>query len=1000
MVFLNAKQKLALLSLYSEEIKRRLAPLYNSSERPAELLELLGTNEFDELLVDSSDDSEFTQKLWNALMNSPLRDTLYDAILHYLSTVDEELHSTLCCVSEKDTRSQFSKVLLKLDDFWTYLDVNKTLEFLKGIHYYNAVTTRIEKSLEEVEDVSTKKRVVLRTVPLLGDNAIYDLMRSIYYNSDESAAFVNELHPNFLRFYELLDKERSSPRGVVTFCPANVPIEDIINENSPEAKSESLTCRLLKAIDERSFAETPILLRDYQKELCEKALNGMNTIIAAPTGSGKTIVAVNIIKNHLAKNRGGRKAKVLFMTPNTIIIDQQADCLRKFLGHRYEVVAVCGADNIPLREIINAKDVIVATPQLIVNLLTENTMSEGIEDVIRSPVDVTTFTMMVFDECHRAVKNSPYAMLMRFYHRLSFSKRIPSEAALPQIIGLTASLGVGGKSTEKDAVGHVVKLCAMLNCKVISTVRKNVKELRNFSPIVFDEICFCNSQNDINRLQYLETICDMMKTFENQLYVIHSTYAVVEPAQRSSTKSYDLSEDAKVYRTYTKYEAAPDDKTSQSYLNWVSNHLRRVIPETKFACEAAKTQAVETLEILENLYRAIEMYEDFSSAESFKFLNEQMALKNGSLTDFSRDNWLKYSERLRVCQTPDNVLISELVKQILKNSGKDSRAIVFIRTRRGASVLSEIINKHPLMVEEGVRVECIAGLNKGTWETTTKREQLEKLRRFRDGETRVLIATSVADEGLDVATCNLVIKYNCATNEIAHVQRRGRGRSENSRSILITQNSKLVEQEEKNVLKERLINHVLTAIQESKIDLQAHVEKGIVELQHEIQLEDANVLKRTAQQKASGKVYRLLCSKCDAFLCTSKDVKTYKCTQYCVCDPSFWAKTRQEVVVSASSQEEKFALAKLYCVSPNCLNVLGRIMCIEQIMMPVLSAKACVFEYNDGSSPIRKTERKWRDVKEHLFTPEEVRNFDLAAMNDAAVKPAIKSVRGAPVRLF
>ncbi|PIO55068.1 helicase protein, partial [Teladorsagia circumcincta] len=245
------------------------------------------------------------------------------------------------------------------------------------------------------------------------------------------------------------------------------------------------------------------------------------------------------------------------------------------------------------------------------------------------------------------------------------------------------------------------------------------------------------------------------------------------------------------------------------------------------------------------------------------------------------------------------------------NSSKDSRTIVFIRTRRGASALAEILNKHPIMVADGIRVECIAGLNRGTCETTTKREQLEKLRRFREGETRVLVATSVADEGLDVAKCNLVIKYNCATNEIAHVQRRGRGRAENSRSILITQNLKLVEQEEKNVLKERLINQVLSAIQENRIDLQARVQEGLTELLREIQREDANVAQRIALQKASGKVYRLLCSKCDAFLCTSNDIKTYKGTQYCVCDPSFWAKTRHEVVRGQmSSTEEKFAIAK------------------------------------------------------------------------------------------
>ncbi|KAK6054869.1 helicase protein [Cooperia oncophora] len=247
------------------------------------------------------------------------------------------------------------------------------------------------------------------------------------------------------------------------------------------------------------------------------------------------------------------------------------------------------------------------------------------------------------------------------------------------------------------------------------------------------------------------------------------------------------------------------------------------MPETVFSSETAKTQAIEILEILENLYRAIEMYEDFSSAESFKYLNEQMALRKGSLTNFSQEQWLKYSARLSACQTPDNVLISELVKHIRNNSGKDSRTIVFIRTRRGASVLAEMLNKHPLVNADGIRVECIAGLNRGTFETTTKREQLEKLRRFRKGETRVLVATSVADEGLDVAECNLVVKYNCATNEIAHVQRRGRGRAENSRSILITQNRRLVEQEEGNVAKERLINHVLRAIQENKINLEARV---------------------------------------------------------------------------------------------------------------------------------------------------------------------------------
>lgn len=60
------------------------------------------------------------------------------------------------------------------------------------------------------------------------------------------------------------------------------------------------------------------------------------------------------------------------------------------------------------------------------------------------------------------------------------------------------------------------------------------------------------------------------------------------------------------------------------------------------------------------------------------------------------------------------------------------------------------------------------------------RQQVLTLVKFRKGDYNCLFATSVAEEGLDVPDCNLVIRFDLYTTLIQHIQSRGRARLPNS----------------------------------------------------------------------------------------------------------------------------------------------------------------------------------------------------------------------------
>ena len=87
----------------------------------------------------------------------------------------------------------------------------------------------------------------------------------------------------------------------------------------------------------------PFKLRLYQRELASPALKDKNSIICAPTNSGKTYVAIAIAKQHLAKKHAGGdgvtvsrfpRPKVLFIVNKVNLVLQQRQRFDYYLSDR------------------------------------------------------------------------------------------------------------------------------------------------------------------------------------------------------------------------------------------------------------------------------------------------------------------------------------------------------------------------------------------------------------------------------------------------------------------------------------------------------------------------------------------------------------------------------------------------------------------------------------------------------------------------------------------
>ncbi|NWS79570.1 IFIH1 protein, partial [Toxostoma redivivum] len=630
-----------------------------------------------------------------------------------------------------------------------------------------------------------------------------------------------------------------------------------LNENLGQSYTTSDSGKFPFYEDEeerRASPEPDLTLRDYQMEVAKPALNGENIIICLPTGSGKTRVAVYITKDHLdKKKRASEPGKVIVLVNKVPLVEQHLQReFSPFLKRWYKVTGLSGDSQLKISfpEVVRRNDVIISTAQILENSLL-NVSKEEEEN----------FSLIIIDECHHTQKEGVYNNIMRRYLKEKMKNRklakenkplIPQ----PQILGLTASPGVGGATSYSKAEEHILKICANLDACRIMTVEEHASQLKNRVKEPSKKTVIAD---DKKRDPFKERITEIMTEIQN--------YCQLHPKSEFGTQTYEQ------WVIREERRAAKEEKRRERVC---AEHLKKY----NDALQINDTiRMVDAYNHLNNFYKEEKSKKTVRSNDDDDDDVEPAVSKQDETDEFLLDLFHAKKKQLKeLTGKPENEneklikLRNTLMEEFTKT--EEPRGIIFTKTRLSAFALFQWIKDNPKFEEVGIRAHYLIGCgHKSEMKPMTQNEQREVIDKFRHGNINLLIATTVAEEGLDIKKCNIVIRYGLVTNEIAMVQARGRARSDESTYALVASSgSGAVEREDVNIFREKMMYKAIQRVQ--KMPQEEYLNK-IESFQLQSIMEKQMKAKRD-QCKTYNKnpsLIKFLCKNCYKPICSGEDIQ-------------------------------------------------------------------------------------------------------------------------------
>ncbi|KAG1681765.1 Endoribonuclease Dicer [Nymphon striatum] len=513
--------------------------------------------------------------------------------------------------------------------------------------------------------------------------------------------------------------------------------------------------RLLDSITE-SEPLTPLSDRKVHSEveLLDKARK-KNIIVCLGTGTGKTFIAVMLIKelaHEIRKPFDENGKRTFFLVNNVPLVTQQARVIREHTD--LTVGEFQGNMNVDIwkkEEWITQYEnnhVMVLTSQIFLDILNHGFLS------------LAKCNLIILDECHHAIKRHPMREVMRHFDQYTSESR-------PRILGLTASV-IQKYVRPGRLIDTINDLERTMRCSAETT-----------SDLVNISLYGTDAQEFIVEFKDFDT-----KKYKSLVSILHEVSKFLTDYYYDKCNDDDSVDETRYPRNFVTEMLF----TFQTMGLWCSlwlcrmfiGELENMIADVPFQCYKLLLQLSSTrLRLFQQILNA-EVKDDGSY---------------DSLIAYSSPKLIRLLEILKSGITESEKLV---LSHSLEQSKYEFCAVVFVQRRHTAYILNKFLREVAKRNPEFNKMKSCYITGHGVVKTTSVEEsrmshnvQEEVLNNFRQHNTNVMIATSVVEEGLDLPRCNLVVRFDRPLQYRSYIQSKGRARQKVSKYVLLIEEKEM-----------------------------------------------------------------------------------------------------------------------------------------------------------------------------------------------------------------